>query len=155
MIILVRQPYIRKWDDRLHNLAQVELFLLLLSAWVLQQNYSAGLDGLTDILLSLVLILLVLSVAVGFIIRCVFFFRRALWRYKRKVMAKFMEREEDEPGSGGGSGESQRGSVESSSNPSDEHEGSQLPLTRVSSATSSNVHVPVSPPPHETYNEGQ
>jgi hypothetical protein len=52
-VILVKRPYIRKGDDRLHLLAQIEIFLLLLSSYVfrLDLNYDPVLDTVLSICL--------------------------------------------------------------------------------------------------------
>jgi hypothetical protein len=56
MVILFRSPYIRKGDDRLHLIVQVELFLFLQSAYTLYAHKDDLKDPATDALLSALLI---------------------------------------------------------------------------------------------------
>jgi len=59
IIILLRKPYYRKGDDRLHLFAQVEIFLLLMVGNT--EAYGGLPDPALDVIISVFLILLVLG----------------------------------------------------------------------------------------------
>jgi hypothetical protein len=61
IIILIKMPYVRKGDDRLHQVAQIELLLLFMSGHLF--NTLPPLDRSTEILVALLLVL----ITVGFL----------------------------------------------------------------------------------------
>lgn len=63
-VILLTSPYLRKDDDRLHQFAQAELYLIVLAGYTLYSG-TVGLDEKTDIILSGALVL-VSSCNLGF-----------------------------------------------------------------------------------------
>lgn len=67
-VLLVVKPYIRKGDDRLHLLAQVELFLLIYSADIIRTMGTDRLDQRTDAALSALLIIITLGFVVMFFV---------------------------------------------------------------------------------------
>jgi len=75
IIILVKRPYLRKGDDRLHLLGQTELYLLILSAFVL--DHYDRLDDTSDALLSALLIV----ITIGFFFTFIFQLTRALHKF--------------------------------------------------------------------------
>jgi len=54
-VLLLLRPYIRKGDDRLHLLCQVELFLFVTAAYILNYERAVKFSKTTDVLLSVVL----------------------------------------------------------------------------------------------------
>jgi len=77
MAILVRKPYYRKGDDRLHMFAQVELFLLMLAGFVFFR------EGVTDSqvkLISAFLIIVTVCFMVLFILQAANIIRKLLQR---------------------------------------------------------------------------
>jgi hypothetical protein len=63
------QPYLRKTDDRIYLLAQLEIFLVLQCGWILFTEGS--LDPVLDFVLSLALVLMTLAVLVLFVFTAV------------------------------------------------------------------------------------
>jgi len=105
IILLVDQPYVRAKDDRLHLCVQIELLLLLLSAYVLQVNYPGGLDRVIDYLLSVVLIGLIVAIVLLFMYHLFLLGKRVWWWRRRTTLAKLMDREREEGSSEAGSGD--------------------------------------------------
>jgi len=56
LVILLRRPYLRKGDDRLHLFAQTEIYLVVLAGYILYELNIVTLDTATDVLLSIVMI---------------------------------------------------------------------------------------------------
>jgi len=82
--ILIRQPYLRKGDDRLHLFVQTELFLVVLCGWILWKLEVARLDEGTDILLSIVMIAMTIAIVAIFIIMAVRNVMKMYKTWKRK-----------------------------------------------------------------------
>lgn len=97
--ILLIQPYIRKGDDRLHLLANVEILLLLLSAFVLLESEkdNGTLDERTDILASAVLIMLTCGFIVAFLLISGLNIKKIVRNVQRK---NAQEKHENEFGTG-------------------------------------------------------
>jgi len=97
IILLIQTPYLRKADDRLQMLAQVDIFLLL----TVQRTYSvvgAPLPGSdVDIALSAFLILLSILVFCIFLWNVVTYIRSAVWNMRRKIQEKQDQRVQPEP----------------------------------------------------------
>jgi len=91
MLILVRRPYLRKADDTLHLLAQVELLLLLMAAHILSVLNRRTLDLATDIALGSMLIVLSCAFVVFFVIRS-FWLLRKIFRNRQRDKALDIER---------------------------------------------------------------
>jgi len=97
IILLIQTPYLRKADDRLQMLAQVDIFLLL----TVQRTYSVvgapppGSD--VDIALSAFLILLSILVFFIFLWNVVTYIRSAVWNIRRKIQEKQDQRVQPEP----------------------------------------------------------
>ncbi len=56
-------PYVRESDDRLHQLVQIEIILILLIAYILQKTQQVTLDASTDATLSALLIIITLAIS--------------------------------------------------------------------------------------------
>ena len=97
-VILVLKPYHRKGDDRLHLLANTELFLFVLAGLILIEDEQANgtLDDRTDVAASAILI----AITCGFILA---FFAIGGWSM-RKMIANIRRRingdEEEAPAAG-------------------------------------------------------
>jgi hypothetical protein len=94
IVILLRQPYLRRRDDTLHLFGQVELFLLLLAAYILQKEYATGLDPTTDLLLSIVLVGVICLLFCLFFLYLILVFRRLIYWHQRRILKHFMARED-------------------------------------------------------------
>src|SRR5690349_18537471 len=73
--ILLLNPMMRHRDDQMLLLAEAEILLLLLSAFVVQTLGSVSLDYTSDVLLSLLLIALTLAVFAAFLRHLVMYLR--------------------------------------------------------------------------------
>jgi hypothetical protein len=69
-IILLFRPYFRKGDDRLHGFAQVELYLLMLAAYIFFDS-SGSYDVATDVTISVFLIIVIVGFIGLFVSQCV------------------------------------------------------------------------------------
>jgi len=67
-VILLKRPYVRNGDDILHQLAQNELGLLLLTAYIISSGYG-NLGTAADIALSTILIAMVVGMFVAYVFR--------------------------------------------------------------------------------------
>lgn len=67
-IILVLQPYVRKGDDRLHQIVQTELCLLAMLGWTLGSLETSNLDPTLDYLISILLIILTVFLLLAFLV---------------------------------------------------------------------------------------
>jgi len=78
MVLLATRPYIRKGDDRLHQFAQVEIFLLLMAG----NNFNSQdtPDPLMDDVMSVVLILAFCVFILFFLIQCYVNLRKIIGR---------------------------------------------------------------------------
>jgi hypothetical protein len=94
IVLLVNKPYLRKGDDRLHLLAQCELFLLVLAAYTL--HVSGELPESLGTLLSILLIFLVLGFVIYFLLQMVSVLNRTFKAFKRARLKKFMDDESDD-----------------------------------------------------------
>jgi len=82
ILILLNHPYLRKGDDRLHLLGQIEIFLLMYMGYILTQGITY--DTRTNVLLSMVCIILTILLPMLFLIQSFLFARSFL----RKVALK-------------------------------------------------------------------
>jgi len=101
-VILLKRPYVRRSDDRMHLFTQIEILLILHAALVLQNNVSlsGGLGESTiDIILSAIMISITIIVIICCILHGILFARRMWWASKR---AEMLARMKLETGSGGG-----------------------------------------------------
>jgi len=95
MALLVCKPYIRKGDDKLHLIAQVEILCLLIAGHVFATNYLKF-DKTMDIVMSVVLIIAFLSFILYFVLQCVQALRK-LWKDRfRGIVTKASEAIEEE-----------------------------------------------------------
>jgi len=94
MVLLAKQPYIRIRNDQLHLLAQAEIFLLLLTGYVLKSE-ETSLTGVVDILLSILLIGLTILIAVTFFLQLLFSIRAVYYAHRKKKLEKQLARVED------------------------------------------------------------
>lgn len=84
--VLQIQPYVRRSDERLHLLCQVEIFLLLLCAYnALHDASFTGPGSTEDITLSAVLITLTAGLFLYFILLAVRFLREEYYALLREV----------------------------------------------------------------------
>jgi hypothetical protein len=83
MVILVKKPYYRKGDDRLHLYAQVEIFLLLLAGYAFFRGSIDSLDDSMDALMSAFLIIVVLGF-IGVFVAQSFKILKKMWRDYRR-----------------------------------------------------------------------
>lgn len=79
--LLVVNPYIRSEDDRLHLLAQTEIFLLLLAGYVVYHQPSAELTDKEDLALSVVLLAMTFLFFAAFLYLGGRFLRRVFMRW--------------------------------------------------------------------------
>jgi len=63
-LLLIKSPYIRKGDDRLHMFVEIEIFLLLLCGYILQSLNATQIDSNINLLISIVLIALTIGVMI-------------------------------------------------------------------------------------------
>lgn len=82
MVLLLKDPYIRRWDDTLAHLAQVELFLFCSASYVLYSNPDLQNDPSVNVVLSMALIALTLAVVIGFLLAASYSLR--LWYVKTR-----------------------------------------------------------------------
>jgi len=78
MALLVCQPYIRKGDDKLHLISQVEILCLLVAGHVFQTDFTKY-DKKMDIIMSVILIIAFLSFILYFLLQCAQALRK-LWK---------------------------------------------------------------------------
>jgi hypothetical protein len=88
VVILLRRPYYRKGDDRLHLSAQVELFLMMLAGFVFLRGNK--LDTTSDALISIFLIIVVTGFVIVFLAQTFHIFHKMF----KKFMAKRVEAKE-------------------------------------------------------------
>jgi hypothetical protein len=97
IVILVVNPYIRASDDRLHQLAQVEIFLMLLSGYVFRSLPVGAFTEREDVLVS-ILMLGVFFFFCGFFVyfsgKVVFASIRSFKRSKQKALEKAQKKHE-------------------------------------------------------------
>jgi len=86
IIILLKQPYFRKGDDRLHMLAQIELFLLQLAGYIFYNGIV--LDKKSDVLMSVFLVIVVLGFIILFFFQTINIFRKLLLHCHQEKKAK-------------------------------------------------------------------
>lgn len=67
IVLLLKDPYIRRWDDTLSHLSQVELFLFCSASYVLYTNPGLQNDPAVNVVLSMALIALTFAVLFGFL----------------------------------------------------------------------------------------
>lgn len=95
-VLLTYQPYIRRLDDVLHLLVEIELLNLTLVAYVLNTLDAIELDPTVDVLLSILLIMMCLSVFGGALALTA----KTLWgmwlRRERRKMIEYDKRMEEE-----------------------------------------------------------
>jgi hypothetical protein len=93
VVILLRRPYLRKGDDRLHLFAQTEIYLVVLAGYILYSLEIVQLDETTDVLLSIVMIGMTVSLlSVGFLMA--FMNIKKMWRnYSRRKRNKKLGRD--------------------------------------------------------------
>jgi len=93
MILLLKAPYVRYLDFRLHALAQTELFLLLLVGYILQKLGAPAIGSSVDIWLSVLLIGVVICLFLLVILHALLYLRK-LFRLKQRTAQTpgFMER---------------------------------------------------------------
>jgi len=84
-VILIRRPYIRDLDDRLHMLALCEIGLLLLCGLTLETVGGFGENTGVDIALSTLLIAIILLTLGLFILNAVRFVVRLVRKYQNRV----------------------------------------------------------------------
>jgi len=85
MALLICSPYIRKGDDKLHLISQVEILCLLIAGHVFSTNFLKF-DRTMDIVMSVILIIAFLSFILYFVLQCVQALRK-LWkdRFRKNV----------------------------------------------------------------------
>jgi len=85
ILLFLYAPYIRKIDDQLHQLVQVDLICLLTYAYLESTAYEdATLDPLIDNLISSLLIIVTVCLFILFLIRAFQLVRGIVWYFKRK-----------------------------------------------------------------------
>jgi len=99
LVIMLETPYIRKLDDLLHLTAQTELFMIMLGGHFLITSQRYGLDELTDLAMSIVMITIILVLIAFFVVRTVVLLKH-LWHahqsYKMKKLSQKQLLEEAE-----------------------------------------------------------
>jgi len=93
MTILLLKPYLRKGDDRLVLLGQVELYLYLLAGYMFHSEIS--LDYTTDTTLSVFLILLTLGFFLFVVIQSYTVLRKMCHNWRESRRAKRRKQEEE------------------------------------------------------------
>jgi len=88
IIILLGQPYLRKGDDRLHLFVQIELLLVVLAGYILVTTEAVGLPEATDLLLSIVMIIMTVGVMTLFAGMAVMNLRKIIRTQLRKRKEK-------------------------------------------------------------------
>ena len=89
VLVLVISPFVRKSDDRLHQLMQVEIVMLIFAAYLSQTVYFEGLDENVDIILSILLIaVFCLAFLVGFAQIVVFIRKKTRQMARARLMSK-------------------------------------------------------------------
>jgi len=94
VLILLRSPYYRKGDDRLHQLAQVELFLLLLAGYIFYNGL--GLDFKSDLLMSIFLVVVVLGFIGLFFAQSANIFRKLFRECRNSPKGMFLGDDKDD-----------------------------------------------------------
>jgi len=82
ILILLRKPYFRKGDDRLHLFAQVELFLLMTAGYVFYKSNYASLSNSEDAVMSVFLIIVICGFVGVFIAQTLKIFKK-MWKVFR------------------------------------------------------------------------
>lgn len=87
-VVLLTHPYLRQFDDRIHILAQFELFSTLLYGLIIRrfEDTSNGLDPTVDAALSAILIGALLVVLIVFAVQAIVYVRRKVRAIQRKQM---------------------------------------------------------------------
>jgi len=93
-VILIGGPYIRRHDDMLHIIAQVELFLLILAGHFLFTSQRYGLDYATDLAMSIIMVMVIISLVLFFVIRSFLLARHLWWGHQRRKLKRLMERQD-------------------------------------------------------------
>jgi len=133
--IIVISPYVRQIDDRIHSLAQVEIFLLLLLGLTISNNGTMPPGSSTDIALSFLLFVLFIGLLLLFLYHGAMFLRKTVQLRLREENKKKEKEKETEM-------EKMRGSSEAS-------DSSPLPATSTPRAVSDPDPAP-SPPSHRS-----
>lgn len=84
LTVLLAAPYLRSRDDRLSQLVQTEILLLLLLGQVTATQGAPEAGSLADVLLSAVLLAMALAVLLLFLFHSVLAGREYYWRQSRK-----------------------------------------------------------------------
>jgi len=83
ILLLVKQPYLRKGDDRLHLLCNCELYMLMLISHVIKSNQITIFEETEDVLLSMLLIFLTCAFLIYFVMQLVLVIRK-MWRQRKR-----------------------------------------------------------------------
>jgi len=130
MTILWLGPYIRRIDDQLHQLVQVELICLLVHAFLEEIVYLDGQqNNAVDTLISILLISITLLLFLFFLYKSIQAIRDIVWFYRRKQVESVEARMDWSHGSHGSRAESQRESQL-------DKEISMGPITQIDDTTS-------------------
>jgi len=97
LVMLVKAPYVRKGDDRLHLFAEVEIFLVAFCGWILLDSGAARLEETINWLLSVVLIALTVLLIVIFLLMSVRNIKK-MWqrRIRKKNQLAVMEKRKEQ-----------------------------------------------------------
>jgi len=90
-LVLYMQPYIEASNDRLQLTVQVEIYLLLLIAYVLRSNYIME-GSVEDVLLSILLIAVTLWVVLYLFYAIIIYVRGRIRKKQGERMDKLMKR---------------------------------------------------------------
>lgn len=86
MVILINAPYTRKGDDRLHQLVQIVLFLMILAAYTLEAEESYG--DATDVLLTVLFVFMTISIFfffIGQVLRVIIKYENPLFEFSHSI----------------------------------------------------------------------
>jgi len=84
--LLLKQPYLRKDDDLMHQFVQVELYLVVLAGYILTSLGTVTLDYTTDVVLSGVMIAMTIGLLLAFLLLAFFNIRRMIRARRRRMM---------------------------------------------------------------------
>jgi hypothetical protein len=95
-LCLIIKPFIRKGDDRLLLLVEVEIMMLLVTGYILKNNSDGELDDLTDTTMSILLITMSCLIMVLFVWMTINNIRKMVKECRKSDKSKF----DDEEGNG-------------------------------------------------------
>lgn len=94
LLIQYRQPFVRRTDDRMYLVVNMEIGLLFLAGLAMEEEVVLKKGSDLDVALSMVLLLLIAFVLLTFVYHAVIIGRKALQQHKRKRLKVLVEKAE-------------------------------------------------------------